>query len=148
MQRFYKTLLETGRVERKESKSKPEGLAPKTVRNIHQILEYWEEVERGWAFEKAVDNWYKAKESEVRHTTLRTYGITMHRLKKEFGKEHVTEIMPDEIGAYIRRFERQGYSQDTVQLKISVLKMIFDYAIGRRSESGLIVNPAAAVKKS
>ena len=38
LQRFYKHLLEGGRVDRIEAKKKPKGLAPKTVRNIHQMI--------------------------------------------------------------------------------------------------------------
>ena len=38
LQRFYKHLLDGGRVGRIEAKAKPRGLAPKTVRNIHQII--------------------------------------------------------------------------------------------------------------
>ena len=38
LQRFYKHLLNGGRVDRIEAKKKPKGLAPKTVRNIHQMI--------------------------------------------------------------------------------------------------------------
>ena len=38
LQRFYKHLLNGGRVDRVEAKKKPKGLAPKTVRNIHQMI--------------------------------------------------------------------------------------------------------------
>ena len=38
LQRFYKHLLDGGRVDRIEAKKKPKGLASKTVRNIHQII--------------------------------------------------------------------------------------------------------------
>ena len=38
LQRFYKHLLDGGRVDRIEAKKKPTGLAPKTVRNIHQMI--------------------------------------------------------------------------------------------------------------
>ena len=38
LQQFYKHLLDGGRVDRIEAKKKPEGLAPKTVRNIHQMI--------------------------------------------------------------------------------------------------------------
>ena len=47
LQRFYKTLLESGRIQRTEAKNKPRGLAPKTVRIIHQMLSS--------ALEKAVE---------------------------------------------------------------------------------------------
>lgn len=38
LQKFYKHLLESGQVNRTEAKKKPKGLAPKTVRNIHQMI--------------------------------------------------------------------------------------------------------------
>ena len=38
LQKFYKKLLATGRVDRVEAKGQPKGLSAKTVRNIHQIL--------------------------------------------------------------------------------------------------------------
>ena len=38
LQRFYKHLLDGGRVDRVEAKKKPKGLAPKTVRNIHRMI--------------------------------------------------------------------------------------------------------------
>ena len=38
LQRFYKHLLDGGRVDRIEAKKKPKGLAPKTVRNINQMI--------------------------------------------------------------------------------------------------------------
>ncbi|OUN18720.1 site-specific integrase [Pseudoflavonifractor sp. An85] len=38
LQKFYKKLLTTGRVDRLEAKGQPKGLSAKTVRNIHQIL--------------------------------------------------------------------------------------------------------------
>ena len=38
LQKFYKRLLEKGRVDRLESRHQAKGLSPKTVRNIHQII--------------------------------------------------------------------------------------------------------------
>ena len=38
LQKFYKKLLEKGRVGRLESRYQAKGLGPKTVRNIHQII--------------------------------------------------------------------------------------------------------------
>ena len=38
LQKFYKKLLEQGRVDRLESRRQAKGLSPKTVRNIHQII--------------------------------------------------------------------------------------------------------------
>ena len=38
LQKFYKHLLEGGRVDRVEAKQKPKGISPKTVRNIHQMI--------------------------------------------------------------------------------------------------------------
>ena len=38
LQKFYKKLLTSGRIERVESKHQAKGFSPKTVRNIHQII--------------------------------------------------------------------------------------------------------------
>ena len=38
LQKFYKKLLNSGRVDRIESKKQSKGLSPKTVRNLHQII--------------------------------------------------------------------------------------------------------------
>ena len=38
LQKFYKKLLTSGRIDRVESKHQSKGLSPKTVRNIHQII--------------------------------------------------------------------------------------------------------------
>ena len=38
LQKFYRKLLHSGRVERIESKGQPKGLSAKTVRNLHQII--------------------------------------------------------------------------------------------------------------
>ena len=38
LQRFYKKLLTSGRLDRIESKKQPKGLTPKTVRNINQMI--------------------------------------------------------------------------------------------------------------
>ena len=38
MQKLYKKLLTSGRIDRVESKHQAKGLSPKTVRNIHQII--------------------------------------------------------------------------------------------------------------
>ena len=38
LQKFYKKLLSSGRVERIESRKQSKGLSPKTVRNFHQII--------------------------------------------------------------------------------------------------------------
>lgn len=38
LQKLYRTLLETGRVDRIEARNKPKGLSVKTVRNINQMF--------------------------------------------------------------------------------------------------------------
>lgn len=121
----------------------------RTCREVdRKILEYRDEAEKGWTFTKAADNWYREIETEVAHATYRNYGNTMRRLVARFGPERIAEITPEEIVAYIRQFEKKDYSRDTVQLEISVLKLIFRSAINRRTESGLAINPAAEVRKS
>ena len=49
LQKFYKKLLTSGRVDRIESKKQSKGLSPKTVRNIHQIISSAMDLEIGRA---------------------------------------------------------------------------------------------------
>ena len=57
LQRFYKHLLDGGRVDRIEAKKKPKGLAPKTVRNIHQMI--------GSAYNLAIEQKLVTKQSDT-----------------------------------------------------------------------------------
>lgn len=121
----------------------------KTCREVdRKMLDYKEEIQKGWTFNKMAERWYAQKEQEVKHATYRSYGNTLRRLQERFGPERITEITPDELNAYMREFERKGYAKDTVQLEISVLKMAFDYAVNHGAESGLSINPAGSLKKS
>ncbi len=58
LQRFYKHLLDGGRVDRIEAKKKPKGLAPKTVRNIHQMI--------GSAYNLAIEQQPRHEKSNAR----------------------------------------------------------------------------------
>ena len=68
LQRFYKHLLDGGRVDRIEAKKKPKGLAPKTVRNIHQMI--------GSAYNLAMEQHLVTQESNagLRPAESRTQG--------------------------------------------------------------------------
>ena len=58
----------------------------------------------------------------------------------------IIKITPVHISAFIKHIEKQGYAKRTIQLRLDVLRMAFDYAI---AELGMISsNPCAAVSLS
>ena len=88
LQRLYKHLLENGRVECTESRSKPKGLSVKTVRNINQMISS--------ACNCAVE--------QRIISTNPTKGCALPKLEKK----EMTIIPPEKVGAYLRAAEEYG----------------------------------------
>ena len=100
----------------------------KSCREVdRKILDYREEVEKGWTFQKASDQWYEAKEKEVRHATYRSYGNTLRRLQERFGAETVfTSPYTTEINQYKQVVE----AADEVGAELCVPDFGAEYRLG------------------
>ena len=88
LQRFYKHLLDGGRVDRIEAKKKPKGLAPKTVRNIHQMI--------GSAYNLAIEQCLVTKNP--------TQGCALPKVEH---KEMKT-LTSDQLGAFFQEARDSG----------------------------------------
>ena len=118
----------------------------KTDREVdRKILEYREEIAKGRMFSAVADEWERKRESEISESTRRVYRCAVRRMKEVFGQMHVSEIQPHHVQNYIRRFEAQGRSKNSVQIELAVCKMIFSYAV---VEKDIEVSPASEIKKS
>lgn len=117
----------------------------KTCKEVdRKILEYNTNEQRGRKFPAVADEWERQKESEISESTRRVYSYAVQRLKEAF-PGYIHELRPLDIQRYIRRFEAQGRSANSVQIELAVCKMIFAYAV---INGDLDVSPAAEVKKS
>ena len=144
LQRFYKHLLDGGRVDRIEAKKKPKGLAPKTVRNIHQMI--------GSAYNLAIEQHLVTKNPtqgcalpKVEHKEMRT--LTSDQLSAFFREARdsgVYELYYLDLATGLRRGELLGLKWTDVDLDRGVLKI--QRAISR--QNGKVVEAPLKTKNA
>ena len=108
LQRFYSNLLATGRVVRKEAEKQPKGLAPKTVRNIHNLIHE--------ALEKAVTDKLIPENPakgcvlpQIEHREMKTLDMDqLDRFFLEARKSGVFELYYTVLSTGMRRGELLG----------------------------------------
>lgn len=109
-----------------------------------KILEYQADREHGRTFRAVADEWEEEHERDISESTRRVYSYAVKRLKAAF-PGYVRDIDPVDIKNYIRRFEAQGRSVNSVGIELAVCRMIFSHAVLR---GDIRVSPAAEVKRS
>ena len=144
LQRFYKHLLDGGRVDRIEAKKKPKGLAPKTVRNIHQMI--------GSAYNLAIEQYLVTKNPtqgcalpKVEHKEMKT--LTADQLGAFFQEARdsgVYELYYLDLATGLRRGELLGLKWTDVDLDRGVLKI--QRAISR--QNGKVVEAPLKTKNA
>ena len=144
LQRFYKHLLDGGRVDRIEAKKKPKGLAPKTVRNIHQMI--------GSAYNLAMEQKLVSKNPtqgcalpKVEHKEMKT--LTADQLSAFFQEARdsgVYELYYLDLATGLRRGELLGLKWTDVDLDRGVLKI--QRAISR--QNGKVVEAPLKTKNA
>ena len=123
LQRFYKHLLDGGRVDRIEAKKKPKGSAPKTVRNIHQMI--------GSTYNLAMEQKLVARNPtqgcalpEVEHKEMKT--LTADQLSAFFQEARdsgVYELYYLDLATGLRRGELLGLKWTDVDFDRRVVKV-------------------------
>ena len=144
IQRFYKHLLDGGRVDRIEAKKKPKGLAPKTVRNIHQMI--------GSAYNLAMEQRLVTKNPtqgcalpKVEHKEMKT--LTADQLSAFFQEARdsgVYELYYLDLATGLRRGELLGLKWTDIDLDRGVLKI--QRAISR--QNGKVVEAPLKTKNA
>lgn len=110
-----------------------------------KILEYNAERKSGRKVPVIADEWFEAKEAEgIGQGTYRPYNCAVERIKKAFPMT-AGDVRPLDIKRYLVEFEGKGYSRNTVQTELYVLKAIFSYAV---LKGDIDVSPAAEAKHS
>ena len=144
LQRFYKHLLDGGRVDRIEAKKKPKGLAPKTVRNIHQMI--------GSAYNLAIEQDLVTKNPtqgcalpKVEHKEMKT--LTTDQLSAFFQEARdsgVYELYYLDLATGLRRGELLGLKWTDVDFQHGALKI--QRAISR--QNGKVVEAPLKTKNA
>ena len=108
-----------------------------------EALEAEEENRLNPTFRTVAEEWQEEHEKSVEYYTADCYKAPIKDVISEFGDLKVSEITPIDIQNFINVYAKKGYKRQTVKLRLSVLKQIFDYSVLH----GLIaVNPALSVK--
>jgi integrase len=115
----------------------------KTIAEVdRKILEYNTERERGRKVPEIADEWFKMHLGKISNSTATSYAISLERIKKGFPCR-AGEVRALDCQRYISQFEEQGYSKNTVQIELTVLRMIFAHAV---LAGDIDANPAREVK--
>lgn len=109
-----------------------------------KILAYNAERNTGRKVPVIADEWLAEREIEISMSTYRVYNYAVERIKKAFPMV-AGEVAPLDIKRYITAFEKQGYSRNSVQIELGVIKQIFAYAV---LQGDIDTNPAREVKHS
>ena len=144
LQRFYKHLLDGGRVDRIEAKEKPKGLAPKTVRNIHQMI--------GSAYNLAIEQHLVTKNPtqgcalpKVEHKEMKT--LTADQLSTFFREARdsgVYELYYLDLATGLRRGELLGLKWTDVDFEHGAVRV--QRAISR--QNGKVVEAPLKTKNA
>ena len=144
LQRFYKHLLDGGRVDRIEAKKKPKGLAPKTVRNIHQMI--------GSAYNLAMEQKLVSKNPtqgcalpKVERKEMQTLPVEqLTSFLREAKDSGVYELYYLDLATGLRRGELLGLKWTDIDLDRGVLKI--QRAISR--QNGKVVETPLKTKNA
>lgn len=109
-----------------------------------KILEYNVEKKQGRKLPVIADEWYRLREKEISHSTYRVYGFAVERIKAHF-RGRAGDVQPLDVKRYMAQFESQGYSRNTVQIELSVLRQILAHAV---IAGDISVTPAAEITPS
>lgn len=111
-----------------------------------KILNYREKRKTGRSFEAVADDWFEAKEKELRSATLNSYRFALNVIRgSEMNTTPVNEITPLSVKRFVNAVEQQGYSGSSVATILHVIKAVFSYAV---IAGDIDINPATEVTRS
>ena len=119
---------------------KPVYIYGKTMAEINRkLLEYEASNSAGRTFADVASEWWEEALEKIAHNTVSNYKTAYNRAVAEFGETDITEIKPKDIGVYLRKLSRQGYSYKTVKNHKIVVSRIMQTAV---MDGDIDFNPA------
>ena len=104
-----------------------------------KLLEYQSKVDTGKRFDEVADKWWGEALERIAHNTVSNYKTAYHRAVEEFKDTPIKDIKPKDIGVYLRKLSKNGYSQKTVKNHKIVVSRILQTAV---MDGDLDFNPA------
>ena len=123
---------------------KPRYFYGKTKKEVlEKIADFKRQLAAGRLFE--VIAWEWLDQADISAKTEQTYRTVAGQLCDHFGKTPMRQISPAEVAAFIKSISDGRYARRTVQMRVDLLRMIFDYAIFCGDATA---NPVVAIKLS
>jgi integrase len=116
------------------------GHSEKEVNNKIKHLE--EEAVSGRTFKDIAEAWEEYHDKEIGLNTQDCYKKPLKDVHKEFDLFRINKITPMDVQKYIIEYARNNYARQTVKLRLTVLRQIFNYAV---LNGDITTNPALVV---
>lgn len=102
----------------------------KTPAEINRkILDFQKKTENGKTFREVADEWANEHFDKIEYSTARRYRRLKDAVTDEVGDMYINEITSNDIILFLRKLSAQDYSSKTIKDQLSVIKMIFKYAV-------------------
>lgn len=126
--RWPKTIVINGEPVHFYSRAKTEKAAERDI--ARQMIEYKEKLERGELFKIVADAWEREYLERVPYHNYKKCGMkAFERTVDAFGDRHIKEITAKEIDTLLQKLIAQQYGKAAVSTQISIINMIFKYAM-------------------
>ena len=112
---------------------------------LDKIAAYQGKAERGPLFEDVADEWDTAHREAVSYNGHRAYSVPYKATVDRFRGIPIRDITAQDVNLYIDGISNQGYAKRTVKGYVSLLNLIYVYAI---NNGYCATNPAAFVTVS
>ena len=102
----------------------------KALRDIEaQMLAYTDKIDYGKTFHEVADEWESEHYKHLQHQTVHRYkSLTAHAVEY-FDDMSIKQIKPVDIDNFLCRFNPQTFSTTSLKDQLSVVKLIFKYAV-------------------
>ena len=97
-----------------------------------QIAEYKEKEERGKTVKQIAEEWSDEHFKTITYSTAYRYDVYKNKFLDEYGNQYIKQITALDIESFLFRLVSEGFATKTIKDQLSVIKMIFRYAIINR----------------
>lgn len=139
-------------LEQKIKITAPDGTVKRKSVYGHDVLELADNIRQAQAqaeralcktFVAVADEWDTWHEPDIKYYTHDCYVAPLKDVKKRFDGYNIDEVKPLDIQRYLQELERLKYAKQTIKLRLTVLRQVYDYAVIHQY---VAVNPCTAVK--
>lgn len=127
-----------------KGQKKPKYFYGKTQSEVHKkMAAYKGEVIKGRLFSVVADKWEEEHDEKIAYKTKSCYNAPYKNIVDEFGTQYINTITSQELNLFIIKVSKKGFSLRTVKAYITVLNMIFNYAL---LNADVLYSPVVPVK--